>query len=92
MNKEVLFQLSKLIDNEYISKRDSFSATRKNGYWYLSTNKCDSASFIKVYEVNNKISSIKVLGEYTNGWQDIQKETWMNIIRYLSSLNIPVQS
>jgi hypothetical protein len=92
MEKEILFEIAKIIDNEFISKRESFSAKRKDGYWYLSTNKCDMASFIKVFETNNKIYSIKVLGDYTDGWQDIHSETWARIMNYLKTLNSKVES
>lgn len=87
MTEDQLFEIAKIIDNEYRGCRSTFTATRKVGYWYLSTNKCDWAFLIKVFETNNKISSIKVIGDQTDGWDDIQPATWSRIEKYLNSLN-----
>jgi len=88
MNEAQLFQIAKIIDNEYIGKEKTFTANRIDfTYWYLTTNFCDSASLIRVYEKNNKVSTIHVNGEYTDGWQDIHPKTWAKVSQYLSSLN-----
>lgn len=86
MEKEVLFSIAKIIDNEYVGKGETFTATRKGSYWYLSTNICDMASFIKVFEKDNKISSIYVLGDYTNGWEEVSEYTWEKIKKYLPNI------
>ncbi len=92
MNEEILFQIAKIIDNEYIGKENSFQFKRVDAsYWYLSTKTCDWVSFIKVYEKNNKISTIQVLGGYTDGWQDIISHTWGRIGKFLSSLNTAIK-
>lgn len=87
MNISQLYDIAKLIDNEYIYKMGTFKATRKNDYWYLTTDVCDNSSFIKIWELNNNIESIKVLGSYTDGWQEIQPATWVKISKYIESLN-----
>lgn len=88
ISKDNLLAIAKLIDNEYLASNETFSAERKLGYYYLSTNKCDYASFIKVYTdpiVPNKINRILVNGDYTDGWQDITDFTKERINKYLES-------
>ena len=87
MTEEQLFVVAKIIDNEYIGSEKTFISKRLQGYWFLSTNKCDMASNIKIWEKNNKISSIQRLGPDTEGWQDIQPGTWGRIEKYLDTLN-----
>ena len=88
MNNEQLFEIAKIIDNEYIGKEKTFKSVRNNGYWWLTTDVCDFACFIRIYEINNKISTIQINGEYTEGWQDISSYTWGKIGKYLQSLNL----
>lgn len=87
MTEDQLFEIACIIDNDYRPKRKTFTAIRKSGHWNLSTNQCDWASFIRIWETNNKVSSIKVLGDYTVGWDDLTAPTWARIEKYLESLN-----
>lgn len=87
MSEDELFEIAKIIDNEFIGTRRTFSAKQFKNYWYLSTNKCDEASFIKVWDTNNKISSILRLGPDTESWDELHPGTWARIEKYLSTLN-----
>lgn len=91
MNKEFLFEIAKIIDNEFIGKEQTFTADRYNNeYWYLNTNVCDLACFIRVYEKNGIISNIKICGEFTDGWQDVSDFTMGRIIGHININKIPV--
>lgn len=79
--------LATRIDNEYIGSEKTFTAVRKNGYYYLNTNRCDSAGMIKVYSNGIGIDKITILGEHTEGWDEIQKGTYGNIKRSLKKWN-----
>lgn len=37
------------IDNGFFGSEKTFSAKRKNGYYYLNTNTCDDVSMFRVY-------------------------------------------
>lgn len=76
--------LATRIDNEYIGSEKTFTVERKNGYYYLNTNRCDSAGMIKVYTNGIGIEKITILGEHTEGWDEIQKGTYENIKRSLN--------
>ena len=76
--------LATRIDNDYIGSEKTFTAERKNGYYYLTTNKCDSASIIKVFTNGTGIDKITILGEHTEGWDEIQNGTYGNIKRSLN--------
>lgn len=87
MSKEELFEIAKIIDNDYNGKFATFSAKRSGSCWHLTTNVFDSASRIQIWEKNNKMSSIYRFGPDTYDWQDLQPETWGRIEKYLESLN-----
>lgn len=87
MDSTHLFAIAKILDNEYIGADKTFTAERKRGCWHLSTNKCDMASFIKVWEKNNKVSSIEILLPDSDGWQPITSYSWARVEKYLNSLN-----
>ena len=88
MNEDQLFEIACIIDNEYKGKRKTFTAKKANGgYWSLTTNVCDWASLIHVWEINNKISTIVYLNGDTENWQPITNPTWVRIETYLKSLN-----
>lgn len=90
MIKEILFEIAKIIDNEYIGKERTFQANRhKAGYWWLSSGKCDMSGFIKVWEKNNKVSSVEYLGPDDEDWRPITNHSWARIEKYLDSLNTP---
>ena len=75
------------IDNEIFASGESFTATFSNGFYYLTTNVCDSCSFIKVFVNEESITKITVLGDYTDGWQEIRPNTYDSINKFLSILN-----
>ncbi len=77
-------RLATQIDNEYIGSGNTFKAERKNGYYYLTTNRCDGASIIKVFTNGIGIPKIMILGEHTEGWEEIQKGTYEDVKRSLN--------
>ena len=81
-------KLALQIDNSFAGSEKTFSAERKIGYYYLSTNKCDDASFIRVYcEVGKSgIDKITILGEHTESWQEIHPNTYSNVEKFLNGL------
>lgn len=87
MTEEQLYQIAKIIDNEYDGKQKTFTAKRTFGCWHLSTNQCDWSGFIKVWERDNKISSIEYLGADDDGWRPITNHSWQRVEKYLESLN-----
>lgn len=76
------------IDNSFTGSEKTFSAERKIGYYFLSTNKCDDASFIRVYcEVwKSGIDKITILGEHTESWEEIHPNTYSNVEKFLNGL------
>lgn len=77
-------RLATKIDNSFIGSEMTFRAERKNGYYYLNTNRCDDAGFIKVFTNGTGIDKITILGEHTDGWQEIHKGTYENVKRSLN--------
>lgn len=80
MNTDQFFELAKVVDNEYIGKRQCFTAKPfafpdKTGF-YLSTNLCDYASFIRVFlNQDQKLIAVQVCGDYTDGRQNVTEPT-----------------
>lgn len=87
MTEDQLYEIAQIVDNDYNGTRKTFTAKRYATFWSLTTNVCDSASLIRVYETNNKISTIERLGPDTERWQPITSATWGKIEKYLDSIN-----
>jgi len=81
-------RLAGRIDNGFFGSEKTFSAERKNGYYYLNTNKCDDVSMIRVYcQIGVKgIDKIERLSEDTDGWQEIHPNTYRNVEKFLNGL------
>jgi hypothetical protein len=88
MIKLILFSIAKIIDNDYIGKEDTFEYYRYAGYYWLSSGQCDDSSFVRVYSDIDfcKIIKIEILGRSTDGWQDIQYETFKIVEEYMESI------
>lgn len=73
------------IDNGFFGSEKTFSAERKSGYYYLSTNKYDDVSMIRVYcQIGVEgIDKIERIGEDTDGWQEIHPNTYKRLIAIL---------
>jgi len=80
MKEEDLFKIAKIIDNDYIGKRNTFNVTERKDYYYLSSGICDEASMIRVY-FSGKITR---LGPDTGTWQEIHRETYKNVNNFLA--------
>ena len=76
------------IDNGFFGSEKTFSAERKNGYYYLNTNKCDDASMVRVYcQIGAEgIDKIERLGEDTDGWQEINPNTYKSLEKFLNGM------
>ena len=87
-SKKDFFEIAKIIDNNFIGSEETFTAERKNSYYYLTTNKCDYCSCIRVFcdigSVN--IDSIDRIANDTNGYEKIHKETALKVKKYVQSL------
>jgi len=81
-------RLAGRIDNGFFDSEETFSAVRKNGYYYLNTNRCDDVSMVKVHcKIGVKeIDKIERLGEDTDGWQEIQPNTYKSVEKFLNEL------
>ena len=87
MTEDILYEIAKIVDNEYTGKRHVFRATRVRSCWHLSTTTCDMCNYIKVWEHNNKISSVLRLGDDVEDWTHVQPATMAQIEQYLNTLN-----
>ena len=76
------------IDNGFFGSEKTFSAERKNGYYYLNTNKCDDVSMVRVYCQIGVVGIDKIerLGEDTEGWQEIHPTTYKNVEKFLNGM------
>lgn len=81
-------RLAGRIDTGFFDSDETFTAERKNGYYYLNTNRCDDVLLVKVYFTSGKsgIDKITALGEYTEGWSELHKETYKSVENFLNSL------
>lgn len=74
LTKEKLFEIAKLIDNGFSNNKESFTVEEKRGYIFLSTNKCDDVSCIRI-----KKNRIEIICSDTNGWEEIRTATYIRI-------------
>ena len=76
------------IDNGFFGSEKTFSAERKNGYYYLNTNKCDDVSMVRVYcQIGVEgIDKIERLGEDTDSWQEIHLNTYKRVEKFLNGM------
>lgn len=86
LTTDQLFSIAKILDNEYIGKEKTFTAERRSGIWHLSTNRCDSASFIKIFEDNKGVGIIMILGPDDDHWRSITENSYDRVKNYLASL------
>lgn len=86
-NPEDAYKLATIISNEYIGTENTILCTRKiEGYYYITSNRCDMCPFIKVYcsPAKDGIEKIEVNGDYTEGWQEVTQWTYDRIKRELN--------
>lgn len=82
---EILFEIAKRVDNEYMSRRLDFKVERRGGLYVIFTDTADSCSLIRVYYDfdTGEINKVQVLGDYTDGWDDVRPETYCGINKIL---------
>lgn len=80
-------RLAARIDNGFLATSD-FLIERKREYILISTDICDDLPMIRVYcdLINPGISKIVYLGRDTDGWQEVQPDTYKSIERDLSEV------
>lgn len=76
------------IDNGFLGSEKTFSAERRNRYYYLTTNTCDDVSMVRVYcQIGVAgIDKIERLGEDTEGWQEIHPNTYKRVEKFLNGM------
>ena len=95
LDEYILFEITKIISNEYIWKNNYMSITEirwyksdnidEDWYFHITTNICDSSPQIKVFVRNNNIIKILVCWDYTEWWEEIHEETKKRIYSFLIS-------
>ena len=77
------------IDTGFFDSEKTFSAVRKDGYYYLNTNRCDDVSIVKVHCMFgvSGIYKIERISEDTDGWEEIQPKTYRSVENFLNGLN-----
>lgn len=88
LTSDDLRRLAGHIDTGFFASEETFSAERKIGYYYLSTNKCDDVSIVKVYcQIGVEgIFKIERIGEDTEGWQEIHPSTYKSVEKFLNGM------
>ena len=81
-------RLAGCIDNGFLGSEKTFSVERKAGHYYLSANRCDDVSIIRVYcQIGvHGINKIERLGEDTDGWEDIHPSTRESVKKFLNGI------
>lgn len=81
ISDDFLYDVAKVVDNDFNGTIDTFTIKKRDNYFYLTTNRCDWASLIRVYFTKGErgISKVTRLCDDTDGWQEIQPETYDRI-------------
>ena len=94
ISSKQLFEIAKIIDNEYIGKEDYFKIYKTQTVIHLSSTRCDNCSTIKIFLefVPNEIfdMQIKVIRRLvgdTPGWKTIHTETIKRVNEFLKSIH-----
>ncbi len=88
LSSDEWLRLGGYIDTGFFGSEKTFSAERKNGYYYLNTNKYDDVSMVRVYCQTGVegIDKIERFGEDTDGWQEIYPNTYKSVEKFLNSM------
>lgn len=87
LDKDALFAIAKIIDNNFIGSEKTFTANKLMGRIHLTTNKCDWVSLINVFHNNTIVTSIQRVADDTDGWQEIHYRTAEKIIQWYNTLS-----
>lgn len=91
LTTEMWLKIAKLIDNDFIGSEDTFTCNRitrnDKSYNYLTTNKCDYTSCIRVFSDMENITSIQRISEDTIGYEKVSDFTLQKIKMYIGSLS-----
>ena len=81
LTKEDFYEIAKIIDNDFIGAKKFFICQYDNKYkrYDLTTNKCDEASLIRVY--NN--GTIERMSYDTEGFKKINQTTYYNVFEWV---------
>ena len=72
------YEIAKIIDNDFFGTFETFTAEKIKDFYYLSTNRVDSSSIIKVYS-----DKITLINDSTSGFQEIQPDTKLQILNWI---------
>lgn len=85
-NPQDAYKLACIVSNDFIGCEKTISYARVwKSHFYINSGKCDYAPFIRVYchAIDVGIDKIEVLGDYTDGWQEIHQFTYDRIKKEL---------
>lgn len=95
LDEHILFEIAKIISNEYIWKNDYISINEirwyksdnidEDWYFHITTNICDSSPQIKIFVRNNNFTKILVCWDYTEWWEEINEKIKKRIYAFLIS-------
>lgn len=85
MTEKEWLKLVRNIDNTYTEDTIKIKRSSKEKCFYIYTELCDSTSDIKVYTDIEIIKRIERIGADTEGWKEIQHETYQAINEFLES-------
>lgn len=88
MEKDIFYAIANIIDNDFAGSFETFTCERRIGYHLLSTNRCDEASMIRIYNDFNTVFKIERSGPDTDGYEDIQSFTKQKISLFLYQKDI----
>lgn len=90
LTRESLCFVFAVVDNHYQSyyavKNSKLKRDIEKDFLVLSSTYCDDASSIKIEFNGNTVSSIKRLGEDTEGWEEIRLQTYFSIVERFEQL------
>jgi hypothetical protein len=89
LTQEQWLRLAVIIDTDFIGSEKTFTAEKINGYYYLTTNKCDHASTIKVFEPD-LLGNYRIIrdAEDTDGYKEISLYIYKKVVEYLKQLEL----
>lgn len=94
LKKEHLFEIAKFIDNDFIGTDKTFTADRNSAGFYLTTNKCDNCSLVRVHISGDSIIKIERIADDVKTWKGLHINTIKRINEYLIQSgfnNIPLK-
>jgi hypothetical protein len=86
LSKEQYYEIAKIIDDDFVGSFETFTATKKDNVMFLTSNRCDYSSLVRVTENDGRFY-IERLGPDTGSWQEINPATYKRISDKFGQLN-----